>query len=223
MGLKGFERRLERLVEGVFARAFSSGLTPLELGRRLVRDMDDQRTVSVRGDMAAPNEFTFFLAGSDREQFAEVEEALTRDLADAAREHARDERYTFMGPVEVRFDVDPKLSTGGFRLQARFKEGPATGAAAQGRSCIVLPSGDRMTLGDVTLRIGRSPDSDVVLPDPNVSRRHAELRPDGGGWILRDLGSTNGTRVNGMLVNERRLAHGDEITVGAANLRFEAP
>src|SRR5258708_37574198 len=99
MGLKGFERRLERLVEGVFARAFKSSLKPVELGRRLVREMDDQRTVNVQGTAAAPNDFTITLGPEDHEQFVEIEESLTRELCDAARSHARSEGYVFMGPV----------------------------------------------------------------------------------------------------------------------------
>ena len=103
MGLKGFERRLERLVEGVFARAFKSSLRPVELGRRLVREMDDQRTVNVQGGTAAPNDFTVTLGPDDHAQFAEIEESLTRELSEAARTHAREEGYVFMGPVEVGY------------------------------------------------------------------------------------------------------------------------
>src|SRR5215510_15920294 len=99
MGLKGFERRLERLVEGVFARAFKSELRPVELGRRLVREMDDQRTVHVHGQVAAPNHFTITLGPDDHGHFAEIEESLLRALADEARTHAREQGYQFLGPV----------------------------------------------------------------------------------------------------------------------------
>jgi hypothetical protein len=218
MGLKGFERRLERLVEGVFARAARSGLAPVELGRRLAREMDDQRTVSVRGEAVVPNNFTFTLSPSDHAQYTDMEDALARELVDAARSHAADEGYSFMGPVEVALAVDPGRSTGSFELHARFKEAPGGGRGA----ALVLADGGRVILGSVPVRIGRSPDSDVVLADPNVSRRHAEIRPEMGGYVVRDLGSTNGTRVNGSVVSERRLADGDEIGVGAARLRFEA-
>ena len=123
MGLKGFERRLERLVEGVFARAFKSSLKPVELGRRLVREMDDQRTVNVQGKVAAPNDFTITLGPEDHEQFVAIEESLVRELGDAARSHAREEGYVFMGPVEVHLRKDDDLGTGSFGLSARFKEG----------------------------------------------------------------------------------------------------
>ncbi len=218
MVLKGFERRLERLVEGVFARAFKSDLRLVELGRRLVRAMDTQRTVGVDGRLAAPNDFTVHLSPEDHAQFAEIEDGLVRELCDAAREHARDEGYTFLGPVSVRIEVDERQATGTFELTARFRA--AEGGAGPGS--LVLPDGRRVSLGEKVATIGRLSECDVVLSDSNVSRRHAEVRPSGTGYVLADLGSTNGTRINGALVKERVLSDGDEITVGSTRLRFEA-
>lgn len=218
MGLKGFERRLERLVEGVFARAFKSSLRPVELGRRLIREMDDQRTVNVQGNVAAPNHFTITLGPEDHAQFAEIEESLLRALADEARTHAREESYVFMGPVEVHLQRDDDLGVGSFGLSARFKEGAGgtTGGA------IVAEDGRRFPLAASPLTIGRATDATVRVTDTSVSRRHAEVRPTTGGWSIVDLGSTNGTRVNGTPVTERTLQDGDTITVGDAVLRFEA-
>jgi hypothetical protein len=218
MGLKGFERRLERLVEGVFAKAFRSSLRPVELGRRLIREMDDQRTVNVQGHVAAPNHFTITLGPDDHAQFAEIEESLLRALADEARTHAREESYVFMGPVEVLLKRDDDLGVGSFGLSARFKEG--TGGTTGGS--LVLADDSRVPLADGTVTIGRGPDSGVRLSDASVSRRHAEVRRSGDGWTVVDLGSTNGTRVNGVPVTERRLQDGDTVTVGDAALRFEA-
>ena len=218
MGLKGFERRLERLVEGVFARAFKSSLKPVELGRRLVREMDDQRTVNVQGKVAAPNDFTITLGPEDHEQFVEIEESLTRELSEAARTHARDEGYVFMGPVEVHLNLDPDLGTGSFGLSARFKEG--VGGSAGGS--LVLPDGKRIRLGNGTITIGRAAETEVRLSDTSVSRRHAEVRATGDGWTVVDLGSTNGTKVNGTVVTERKLRAGDVISTGDSDLRFEA-
>lgn len=218
MGLKGFERRLERLVEGVFARAFKSSLRPVELGRRLVREMDDQRTVNVQGNVAAPNDFTITLGPDDHEQFAEIGESLTRELAEAARSHAREEGYAFMGPVEVHLNLDPELRTGSFGLSARFKEG--AGGTAGGS--LVLPNGSRVRLSDATVTIGRAAECAVRLADTSVSRRHAEVRASGDGWTVTDLGSTNGTRINGAIVTERRLEDGDTITVGDSHITYES-
>ena len=218
MGLKGFERRLERLVEGVFAKAFRSSLRPVELGRRLIREMDDQRTVNVQGNVAAPNHFTITLGPEDHAQFAEIEESLLRALADEARTHARDENYVFMGPVEVLLKKDDDLGVGSFGLSARFKEG--VGGTSGGS--VVLEDGTRVVLSDQVTTIGRSTDCTIRLADASVSRRHAEIRPTGDGWTVVDLGSTNGTRVNGAPVKERRLQDGDTVAAGDATLRFEA-
>ena len=124
------------MVEGAFARAFKSGMRPVELGRRLVREMDDNRSVGVRGGTLVPNSFAVSLATSDLEQFEGVQESLCRELADAAREHARDEGYSFMGPIEVTLEVDERLHTGAFEIVGRMVEGEG----GVGAGSIVLPS-----------------------------------------------------------------------------------
>ncbi|HZQ27758.1 MAG TPA: DUF3662 and FHA domain-containing protein [Acidimicrobiales bacterium] len=215
MGLQQFERRLERLVEGVFAKAFRGGLQPVELGRRLTREMDAKRTVGVRG-MLAPNAFVIALAEEDRKRFESFEEALIRELADAGREHARTEGYHFVGPITVQLETDPSLTSGMFLLSGTVQEGEGPVGS------LVLADGNRVAVGEDPVTIGRLPECDIVLGDTKVSRRHAEVRRDGGDVVVVDLGSTNGTKVNGAGVRERRLADGDEITVGTTTLRFEA-
>lgn len=218
MGLQQFERRLERMVEGVFAKAFRSSLKPVELGRRLTREMDLRRTVGVRGELIAPNRFTIAVSPSDAEQFATFEDALTRELADAAREHARDEHYMFLGPVEVQIEKDAGLTTGQFLLAGEVKEGETRGPVGS----IVTAEGTRLNIGAEPLTIGRLPECDIVVSDPAVSRRHAEIRRRDGQFVVVDLDSTNGTRVNGTGVKDRVLADGDEIRVGTVSVRFEA-
>jgi hypothetical protein len=218
MGINAFERRLERMVDGVFARAFRSSLRPIEIGRKLVREIDDHRSVDVKGRVIVPNQFTVTLSHDDLEQFADIHEALVRELCDAAREYARDEGYTFMGPVSVELVGAVTQKSGRFKLEGRMVEA----ASMAGAGSIVLPTGDRIVLGEETLTIGRLPSCDIPVPDPNVSRKHAEIRPSGAGYVVVDLGSTNGTRVNGATVNERKLTDGDVIAVGTTRLRFEA-
>jgi hypothetical protein len=216
MGLQGFERRLERLVEGVFAKAFRSGLTPVEVGRRLTREMDVHRTPDMRG-MLTPNHFTVALSKGDRERFASFEAAFVRELGEAAREHARTEGYHFIGPVEVELETDASLTAGMFLLASAVKEGEGGVIGS-----LVLPDGERVQVGEDPVTIGRLPECDVVLADTKVSRRHAEVRRDGYGATVIDLGSTNGTLVNGSGVKERPLNDGDQITVGSTTLRYEA-
>ncbi len=216
MGLHGFERRLEALVEGVFSRAFRSGLQPVEIGRRLAREMDDRRTVGVHG-LIAPNSFLVKLSESDRERFEAFESTLLRELADAARAHARDEGYGFLGQVIVALETDPSLGPGQCTVDGEIKADP------DGRvGTLVTAEGRRIPVADRPIVIGRLSSCDIPLGDPQVSRRHAEVRRHGDGFVVVDLGSTNGTKVNGAGVRERELSDGDEIMVGATRLRFEA-
>jgi hypothetical protein len=216
MGLQQFEQRLERLVEGAFAKAFRSGLQPVEIARRLTREMDLHRTVGPRG-VIAPNVFEVSLAQGDLERFDSFADALVGELADAVREHARDERYNFVGPVEVTLKPNPALSPGACLVAGEVKGGPGGGPMVG----LVLPDGRRITMDEGPITIGRLPECAIVVEDANVSRRHAEIRRDGPDVVVADLGSTNGTRVNGAQVRTRRLSDGDEITVGRTSIRFE--
>lgn len=218
MVLRNFERRLERMVEGAFSRVFKSGLRPVEIGRRLTREIDDSRSIGVRGDTVVANDFTVNLSQQDMDEFTDVADSMRRSLADLAREHAREEGYEFMGPVGVTLAVDPKMRVGAFSVTARLREGEG----GAGAGSLVLPNGERFVLGETIVTIGRMPESVITLEDPNVSRNHAEIRPAGSNFVLADVGSTNGTRINGVKISERVLEDGDEMTFGATTFRFEA-
>ena len=140
MGLHGFERRLEALVEGVFSRAFRSGLQPVEIGRRLAREMDDQRTVGVHG-LIAPNSFRVRLGESDRARFEAFETTLLRELADAARSHARDEGYGFLGQIIVSLETDPDLNAGQCAVAGAMLAGWRRSASWRARSKACLRRG----------------------------------------------------------------------------------
>ena len=215
MGLEQFERRLERMVEGAFAKAFRGQLQPVELGRRLTREMDLHRTVGVRG-VIAPNHFDIYLATADYERFESFGDILNRELVEAVREHSSGERYLFLGPIEIVIHEDTGLGVSTFAIESEVMEG--SGGPSD---WLVLPDGRRVGIADEVVTIGRLPECAVVLDDPNVSRRHAQLRREGDGVVLVDLGSTNGTKVNGVLVRERHLNPGDAIMVGTTTMRFE--
>jgi hypothetical protein len=216
MGLQQFEDRLERLVEGTLAKPFRSNLQPVEIGRRLTREMDLHRRVGVRG-LIAPNSFSVTLAKADVDRFSNFLDALVRELAEAAREHARNEQYTFVGPIDVQILEGPRLRAGRFSVAAEVIEGPDGLAPAE----LVLPGGGRIHIEAAPIIIGRMPECGVVLSDPNVSRRHAEVLRVNEAFMVRDLGSTNGTKVNGAPVREQYLQSGDNITVGSTTIVFE--
>ncbi len=219
MGVRGFESRLEQAVEGAFSRVFKSTVKPVEFGRKLEREMDNNRSVSVGGSTIVPNQFSFFLSPEDREQLEPISQTLTRELADAAREHARDEGYAFVGGVEVQLITDESLRKGVLRVEGMFHE--SDGASPPGS--LRLSTGDRVPLGEYVVSVGRQSDCTIVLADPNVSRHHAEIRPTGTNFQVADLGSTNGTKVNGVKLNAAHiLSDGDEIRFGNTAVTFEA-
>jgi hypothetical protein len=190
----------------------------VELGRRLLREMDDNRSVDVKGRRIVPNDFNFQLSAKDHAGFADIDEALTNELCETAREYARAEGFHFLGSVRVTMGVDNNLKPGRFTISSRLREVGDRGAAS-----LVLPSGERVTIGDRPLTIGRLPDCSIALPDANVSRRHSEVHKRDTAYVIVDLGSTNGTKVNGIRIEgERTLADGDIVSVGSTHLRFEA-
>jgi Protein of unknown function (DUF3662)/FHA domain len=215
MGLQQFERRLERLVEGAFAKAFRGELQPVEIGRRLTREMDLHRTVTVRG-LIAPNVFDVHVSRQDYERFGNFVDVLSRELVDAAKEHAKSELYLFVGPVEVTIGWDPDLAPNTFDIASETQEGEDIPS-----DWIVLPDGRRVGISAEVVTIGRLPECAIVLTDPNASRRHAQLRREGDHVVLVDLGSTNGTKLNGTRIREQRLTSGDQITIGTTTMRFE--
>jgi hypothetical protein len=214
--LRHFERRLEQLVEGAFTKAFRSGLQPVEVGRRLVREADRTRTLGVRATIV-PNVYTVEVSPSDHERFAAFADALVNDLSDMMRAHAREERYQLVGPVQIVLTSNERLKTGDLRITATIHEDLAGVPAS-----LVLSDGTRVRLGADPLVIGRLEDCPITVADPKVSRNHAELRREREGIRIVDLGSTNGTFVNGEAVREAYLDDGDRIDIGPATLVFEA-
>ncbi|MCJ7439832.1 MAG: FHA domain-containing protein [Acidimicrobiia bacterium] len=215
MGMQGFERRLERLVEGSFSKAFRSGLEPVEVGRRLTRVLDAERTMGVDGVPVAPNNIGVYLSPDDFDRFESFADALARELAETAREHAKAEGYHFVGPVTVTLVADDELRAGECDIAAEIHEGLRVGS-------LVLPDGRRVALGEQPLVIGRNADCGVVVADARASRQHAEIRAQGNGFVVHDLDSMNGTLVNGTAIREHPLADGDEVRLGNTVLRFEA-
>lgn len=216
MVLRSIEERLERLVEGMFARAFKTGLQPVEVGRRLIRTLDGNRTLDVRAQLIGPNHYVVHLASQDFMRFSQIHESLLTELRDSVRSHARNEAVAFPGRVVVELVEDAHLTVGIFRIKHSFD---STGPA-QSSAFIELDEGERIELGHEVITIGRLPSSHVVLTDPNASRNHAELHPSGDSYEVVDLGSTNGVRVNGERVNRLLLVDGDVIKLGVVSLVF---
>lgn len=213
MGLRGIEDRLERLVEGSLTMPFRGPMQPIEISHRMLREMDLGRRVGVRG-LLAPNHFAVSISKDDLERFEGFTDALVQELAESARQHAANEGYSFTGPVEVELFASKRLKPGRVEIVASFFEGDV-------RPSLVLPDGTTLALGRSPIVIGRLPECDVVLGDTNVSRRHAQVALDDGEVVVTDLGSTNGTFVNGRKVTRAAVQPGDELAIGTSRLRVE--
>jgi len=219
VGLQSFEDGLGRMVEGVFSRAFKSNVRPIEIGRRLIKEIDSNRTVDMKGRRVVPNQFVVRLAPDDQAALADIESALITELAEAVKEYCGDENYHLRGPVSVTIEIDQSVGTGRIDVDSSVIKAGASEIVA----CVILPDDRKITLGKTTLSIGRLAECDIAFDDSNVSRRHAEIKALVGGYAINDLGSTNGTKVNGVTITfERALRDGDIISVGSHSIRYEA-
>ena len=213
MGLQQFEERLGRLMEGTLARPFRKSLQPVDIARKLTREMDLNRRVSARG-LIAPNKFVVHVSPADAIRFASFVDALCRELVVAAKEHAQTDGYSFVGTVVVEIYEDLDLKTGDCDVEGTFAE---IAKKAQLRS----QSGETYQISEVPITVGRQGDNTIVVHDTNVSRRHLSIVQVGPRYLAKDLGSTNGTYVNKKRVTEVALQDRDVITVGTATLTVE--
>jgi hypothetical protein len=249
--LKSVETTIANLVEGAFGRVFRSEVRPMELARKLAREMDAHRTVSV-SRVYVPNEYSVWLSPEDRARYEGVEQEVIAELCAYLLEHARREELILASQLHIAFDTDERLALGEFGIQARLVRPPGqagdhhppTDREEHGQTMIYSTSariggplqqtrggtsrallvfgGRRLLLGPEGGTIGRSRDCDIVLEDAGISRRHAEVRPGPDGWTIADLGSTNGVLLNGEDVRGARPLHpGDRLELGSTEIVFE--
>lgn len=280
--LRSLETMIANLVEGTFGRVFRSEVRPMEIARKLTREMDEHRTQSV-SRVYAPNEYAVWLSPPDRERYEGVEDELIDELCAYLLEHARREDLMLASPPLITFHTDAELALGEFGIEtspvarpdvaaarseqeapegeaesgewlapdsaappagpppagadaereergqtmiysssARVREPLAQARARRSPRALLVLGGRRLLVPPSGGVLGRSRECDIVVDDASVSRRHAELVPAGDGWTLRDLGSTNGVRVNDRPLQPRQvLEPGDRIALGSAEIVFE--
>jgi hypothetical protein len=208
--LDRFERRLDRLVSGAFARAFKADVQPVEIARALQRECDDKAAIVARGRTIVPNVFTVELGDRDHERLAGYAAPLSDELAGLVREHAGEQGYAFVGPIEVDLDLDPSLDTGVFRVRSEAVPGELPAEPVAGAPCLEI-NGIRHTIPHDQCLVGRGSDATIRIDDPSVSRRHAMIRLVPGPRVV-DLGSTNGTFVDGQRISEADLVDGSGLS-----------
>ncbi|WP_432483944.1 FhaA domain-containing protein [Kineococcus esterisolvens] len=224
--LDRFERGVERAVNGVFARAFRSEVQPVEVASALRRELDDRAAVLARGRTLVPNSFIVELGRADHDKIASWQDTLADELVAAVTQHAEKQRYSFVGPVRVDFHESDDLETGVFRVLSSTVKGrvaPATARTSTAGRPQLEVDGRGYVLTEAVTVLGRGSEADVVVDDPGVSRRHAEVRVGPAGARLVDLGSTNGTFVDGERVSSTDLFDGATITLGRTRAVYRAP
>ncbi len=226
--LDRFERSVERVVNGVFAKAFKSEVQPVELASALRREVDTTSAVVGPGRTLVPNAFTIDLGEADHARLSSWEDSLADELTTAVTEHARAQRYSFAGPVSVRLQRDDELGTGVFRVRsARVRGGiaPASSAVATPAHPVLEVDGRSYQVTAERTVIGRGSECDVVVDDPGTSRRHLEVVRADGRTTVHDLGSTNGTTVDGRRLDDAGgrtavLHDGSRIQLGRTTVLF---
>lgn len=227
--LQRFERRLEGFVEGAFARVFGGVVQPVEVAAALQREAADKKAIVGQGRVLVPNAYVVELSPADASRLGEYDEPLRAELASMVREHADEQGWSFVGKVRVAFEQVDELDTGIFRVRSAVAADASVPDEHQtrgtGRPRLVLPAGSgtpervHLLTSPVTV-IGRGAEADLRVHDTGVSRAHAELRVEGEQIRVVDLGSTNGTLVNGRPVDAAVLGDGDRIEVGATPMVF---
>ncbi len=247
--LQRFEKRLEGLVEGAFAKVFKGVVHPVEILNAMQREAEAHKAILAGGRTLVPNRYVIDLSPYDHSRLAPYAAALAQELAQSQAEFIGEQAWTVYGDVIVEIERGDGLDTGMFRVTAEVYTGgevapvqqPAYDAAPayppydqpqggagypppaghNGRN-VGLVSGDGRTyplqMGSTV--IGRGDQANLRLPDVGISRRHARLDYDGSQVVLTDLGSTNGTMVNGQRVSAVALNPGDMIQLGTTTLTF---
>jgi Protein of unknown function (DUF3662)/FHA domain len=224
--LQRFERRLEGLVSGAFAKAFKAEVQPVEIASALQRELDGNAAILARGRTMVPNEFVVELGERDFQRLAGYSDPLASELGDMVREHADEQHYSFVGPVKVLFEQRDDLDTGMFRVRSEAVAGVTQAPPAYGRPgrtpvlAYLEIHGVRQPIGKPRTVLGRGSDVDLRIDDPGISRRHAEIRLRGDGATIHDLGSTNGTYVDGTRIEQAPLLEGTEVRIGRTTLVY---
>lgn len=213
--LDSFEKGLERAVNSAFAKTFRSGIQPVEIASALRSELDKKAAVVTRDRILAPNTFVVRLSPADDEKMAALGGALQDELNQLVAKHARAQGYSFAGPVSITIQRDESVSTGTLRVDSRTAQ--ADSVSWRG---VVDVEGRRHPLTKARTVIGRGSDADITLADSGTSRKHVEILWDGERAMVRDLGSTNGTQLNGRKVSEAPLPPDSTVTIGRTNIVF---
>ena len=234
--LDNLEQRLDRIVNGSFSKAFKSEVQPVELGAALQQEIDN-RADTITGQTVVPNIFIIELGSVDHERLETYFETLSVELGALADAYSSEQRYTTVDSAHISFDLDSELETGVFRIRSTAAKRPADVIAASLVAQDVTPqvpltsftpeatpyltsiTGEDFKITKSVTNIGRGVEADIQIDDTSVSRLHCAIVL-GSEVLVRDLGSTNGTVVDGARATESILRDGSIIKVGNITLTY---
>ncbi len=212
--LDSFERGLERAVGGAFAKTFKSGVQPLEISAALRRELDTKAAVVSRDRILVPNELHVALSPADHARMDALGESLIDELTQLLQQHATAQRYSFPGGISITLEADPSLAEGVITVSSQTVKGSVVW------SPVLDIDGVRHPLTRSRTVIGRGSEADITLDDTGTSRKHLEILWDGERAQITDLGSTNGTRLNGEPVSRAVLPPDSVIELGRTRILF---
>ncbi|MGN6760647.1 MAG: FhaA domain-containing protein [Leifsonia sp.] len=212
--LDNFERGLERAVNGAFAKTFRSGLQPVELTSALRKELDTKAAVVARDRVLAPNRFVLRMAGADYERMRSMGAALTDELIDFVQKHAAAQHYRFAGGISIDLVQDADLSVGMLQVESENVKGDVAWTP------VLDIDGKHYPLSHSRTVVGRGADADITVDDTGISRRHIMITWDGHRAQAEDLGSTNGSKLDGQPLRKAILEPESVITIGRTRIVF---
>jgi hypothetical protein len=213
--LENFEKTLEKKVTGLFSKTFKSGLEPVEIAAAIKQEMDSKASILTRDRILVPNSYLVNLSPQDYERLQGLGEPLIDELAKVCSEHAQNQKFQFGDLLDISLAPDSSLALGQLSVSSRSKKLDVEWIP------VIQVNGVNHTLVSSKTSVGRDSSSDIQIEDNGLSRKHFEILWDGSSAVLRDLGSTNGVKVNGMKIDQVVLVSGSTFSAGRTHFLFD--
>ena len=212
--LDKFEKTLEKKVTGLFSKTFKSGLEPLEIASAIKQEMDAKASILSRERILVPNSYLVQLSPQDYDRLNDLGEPLIEELAKLCSEHAKNQRFQFGEVLEISLAPDSSLVLGQLAVASSSKKLQIAWVP------VLEIAGESHFLVSSKTTVGRDSTADIQIGDNGLSRKHFEILWDGSSAVLRDLGSTNGVKVNGIKIDQVVLQNGTAFSAGRTDFLF---
>lgn len=212
--LENFEKGLERIVTGAFSKTFKSELQPIEIAAAIKSEMDSKASIVSRDRIIAPNTYNVRLSAADFQRMRALGANLITELTNLTQTHAIKQGFQFGAALDIKLVEDGSLNLGQIVVSSATEEIAVTWSPA------LDLAGKRYLLTASRTSVGRDSSADIQIDDSGLSRKHFEILWDGSKAGIRDLGSTNGTKVDGRAMTESPLQNESRISAGRSEFTF---